>query len=109
MISSVDMARPMFSPKVRLRDSGEEQVATRSPSPASPMRVSGFAPSRTASRGVSARPRGMGGPGGPARHARGVIVVAQAEPGGHARRNADDVLERAADLPADHVRRGVGP
>ena len=51
------MPCPSFSPKVRLRDSGEEQVATRSPSPASPISVSGLAPSAIASRAVSARPR----------------------------------------------------
>ncbi len=48
---------PSFSPNVRLRESGEEQVATRSPRPASPISVSGLAPSAIASRAVSARPR----------------------------------------------------
>ena len=57
MISSVVMPWPSFSPKVRLRDSGEEQVATRSPSPARPISVSGSAPSFIASRAVSASPR----------------------------------------------------
>ena len=51
------MPCPSFSPKVRLRDSGDEQVATRSPSPASPISVSGLAPRAIASRAVSARPR----------------------------------------------------
>src|SRR5205814_9609424 len=49
--------RPRCSPKVRLRDSGEQHVATRSPRPASPEKVSGSAPRRTPSRAVSARPR----------------------------------------------------
>ena len=57
MISSVVIPWPSFSPKVRLRDSGEEQVATRSPSPARPISVIGLAPSAIASRAVSARPR----------------------------------------------------
>ena len=57
MISSVVMPWPSFSPKVRLRESGEEQVATRSPRPARPIRVSGSAPSFIASRAVSASPR----------------------------------------------------
>ena len=47
------------SPKVRLRDSGDMQVAMRSPSPASPAKVTGSAPSATPSRAVSARPRVM--------------------------------------------------
>lgn len=44
---------------MRLRESGEEQVATRSPIPDSPARVAGWAPMATASRVVSARPRVM--------------------------------------------------
>src|SRR5690606_2317638 len=48
---------PSRSPKVRLRESGELHVATRSPIPASPARVCSSAPSATASRTVSARPR----------------------------------------------------
>ena len=51
------MPWPSFSPNVRLRDSGEEQVATRSPRPARPISVSGLAPSAVASRAVSASPR----------------------------------------------------
>ena len=56
-ISAVVMPSPSFSPKVRLRDSGEEHVATRSPRPARPIRVSGLASIAIASRAVSARPR----------------------------------------------------
>ena len=59
MISSVVIPWPSFSPKVRLRDSGEEQVATRSPSPARPISVIGLAPSAIARRAVSAMPRVM--------------------------------------------------
>ena len=44
------MPWPSRSPKVRLRESGEEHVATRSPSPARPIRVSGFAPWAVARR-----------------------------------------------------------
>jgi hypothetical protein len=57
MISCVVIPWPSFSPNVRLRESGEEQVATRSPSPARPISVSGSAPSAIASRAVSASPR----------------------------------------------------
>ena len=49
--------RPSFSPKVRLRDSGELQVATRSPRPARPANVVSSAPSASPSRAVSASPR----------------------------------------------------
>ena len=47
-------APAQLSPKVRLRDSGEEQVATRSPRPARPISVSGLAPRR--SRAGRSRP-----------------------------------------------------
>src|SRR5581483_180833 len=57
MIPAVVSPMPRRSPKVRLRDSGEEQVATRSPRPARPISVNGSAPSVIASRAVSARPR----------------------------------------------------
>ena len=50
---------PRCSPKVRLRDSGEEHVAIRSPIPARPRNVIGLAPSATPSRDISARPRVM--------------------------------------------------
>ena len=55
--SSSVMPRPSFSPNVRLRDSGELQVATRSPSPASPANVVISAPSARPRRAVSASPR----------------------------------------------------
>ena len=44
---------------MRLRDSGDMHVATRSPTPASPAKVAGSAPSATPSRAVSASPRVM--------------------------------------------------
>ena len=53
------MPWPSFSPKVRLRESGDEHVATRSPSPARPISVSGSAPSFMASRAVSASPNAL--------------------------------------------------
>jgi hypothetical protein len=56
-ISAVVIPRPSFSPKVRFRDNGEEHVATRSPRPARPIRVSGFASMAIANRAVSASPR----------------------------------------------------
>ena len=61
--------RPRCSPKVRLRDSGDEQVPTRSPRPASPAKVSGSAPS------AHAQPGGLGQPAG---DQRGLGVVAEA-------------------------------
>ncbi len=57
MVSATDIPRPRLVPKVWLRDSGEEQVATRSPIPASPAKVYGSAPSATPSRVISASPR----------------------------------------------------
>ena len=56
-ISATERPRPSSSPNVRFRDSGDWQVATRSPSPASPANVYGSAPSASPSRVVSARPR----------------------------------------------------
>ncbi len=46
----------MWEPSVWLRDSGEAHVAIRSPMPASPENVSGFASSARPSRVISARP-----------------------------------------------------
>ena len=68
--------------------------------PARPAKVSGSAPSATPSRAVSASPRVISdGPG----------VVAEAHRGGHAVRQRDHVLDRAAQLAADHVVVGVRP
>ena len=69
-------------------------VSTRSPSPLRPASVSRRPPIATASRDISARPR--------------VTSAASAlwprpEALDHARGNRDHVLERAADLDADHV------
>ena len=55
--SATGMPRPIISPNVRFRDSGELQVATRSPIPASPAKVCWSAPSAAPSRVISARPR----------------------------------------------------
>ena len=73
-ISSVVIPWPSRSPNVRLRESGEEQVATRSPRPASPIRVSGLAPMRGGQ---------AGGLGEAAGDHRGGGVVAEAETDGH--------------------------
>ena len=89
--------RPSRSPNVRLRDSGDEQVATRSPSPASPANVIGSAPSAPPSRAVSPSPRVIS-------DAR--VLSPKPMPDGHAAGQRDDVLDRAADLAADDV--GVG-
>ena len=48
---------PSAAPKVRLRDSGEAQVATKSPMPARPAKVRASAPSAAPNRVISARPR----------------------------------------------------
>ena len=85
---------PSCSPKVWLRDKGDEQVATRSPSPASPANVVGSAPRRMPRRVVSARPRVM---------IVAFVLSPMPMPGGHAVSEGDDVLDRAAELTADDV------
>ena len=57
VISATVRPRPSSSPKVRFRDNGEEQVATRSPRPARPENVYGSAPRAMPSRLISASPR----------------------------------------------------
>jgi hypothetical protein len=57
--SATLIPRPRFTPKVRLRESGDMHVATRSPSPARPAKVAGSPPRATPRRVVSARPRVM--------------------------------------------------
>ena len=57
--SSRVMPRPMWPPSVWLRESGDAQVAMRSPSPARPGNVSASAPSASPSRVISTRPRVM--------------------------------------------------
>ena len=94
------MPWPSFSPKVRLRDSGELQVATRSPRPASPANVVSSAPSAMPSRAVSASPRVIS-------EAR--VLSPKPEPLGDAAGQRDDVLDRPAELAADHVGVGVRP
>ena len=48
---------PKSSPNVRLRESGEPQVATKSPIPARPAALKGSAPCAAHSRATSFRPR----------------------------------------------------
>ena len=69
--SATGMPRPIISPNVRFRDSGELQVATRSPSPARPAKVCWSAPSAAPSRVDLGQPAGdQRGPGVvPAAHA----------------------------------------
>ena len=86
--------RATCSPKPRLRLCFDVQVAMRSPIPASPMYVSGLAP-RAVPRRAHLRQS--------ARHERGLGVVAVAEAVGHAGRDRDDVLGRAAQLDTDDV------
>ena len=57
--STTLMPSPRRRPKVWLRDRGLEQVATRSPRPAKPEKVSGTAPRASPSRVISTRPRVM--------------------------------------------------
>src|SRR5918998_3408237 len=57
VISATVRPWPSSSPNVRFRDNGDEQVATRSPRPASPEKVYGSAPRAEPSRLISARPR----------------------------------------------------
>ena len=94
------MPLPSFSPNVRLRDSGEEQVATRSPSPASPANVIRVRAERRA------EPGDLGQPAGDHRRRR---VVAEPEPDRHADGERDDVLAAPPSSTADHVGVGVGP
>ena len=100
LASSTVRPRPRCSPKVRLRDSGDEQVATRSPRPASPANVGGSAPSARPSRAVSASPRVI---------SDAWVLSPKPMPVGDADGQRDDVLHRAAELAADHVGVGVGP
>ena len=53
------MPLPRLTPNVWLRESGDMQVAMRSPTPARPAKVAGSPPSATPSRVVSASPRVM--------------------------------------------------
>ena len=78
----------------------DPHVAMRSPIPASPANVSGFAPAAIPSRIISARPR-VSRPG--------LAVVAEAEPVGGAGRDRDDVLERPGQLDAEDVLVDVQP
>ena len=94
--------RPFASstPSRWLRDSGEPQVAITSPMPASPAKVSGFAPAAIPSRVISARPRVIS-PALPLSPKPSAVR----RPGG----DRDDVLERAAQLDADEVAVDVEP
>ena len=92
--------RPSRSPKVRLRDSGELHVATRSPRPGEPGEGHRVGAER------DAEPGGLGQPAG---DERGLGVVAEAHALGHPGGQRDDVLHRAAELAADHVGVGVRP
>ena len=91
-------------PKAKLRDCGDEQVSTRSPSPESPIKVDraraeSFA--ETAQLGEAARDQG------------GDRACAEAVTGRDAAGDGEHVLRRAADLDAAHVgrmvERSVGP
>ena len=87
------------TPKVRLRDSGDMQVAMRSPTPGQPGEGHRVGAER------HAEPGRLGEPAGDDRR---LGVVAHAQPLGHADRERDDVLDRAAELGADDVGVGVG-
>ena len=86
-------------PNLRLRDSGEEQVATRSPSPASPAKVAG-PPQRLAQPGDLVQPAG---------DQRCGRVQPKAEALRHPAGQRDDVLAGTRDLGPDDVGDGVRP
>ena len=81
-------------PTRRFRLCSLVHVATRSPTPASPAKVSGSPPSATPSRVISASPRVMSA-------ARRVVAEPEAGRGTH--RDRDHVLHRAGDLAPHHV------
>ena len=91
------MPLPRLVPKVWLRESGEEQVATRSPRPGE---------SGEGERVGAHREAESGGLGEAARDERALGVVAEAHAVRDADGETDDVLDRAAQLAAHHV--GVG-
>ena len=98
MTSSMVRPSPSRWPTVRLRDWGEMQVAMRSPMPGE----AGERQRRAAQGDAEAGDLGQA-----AGDDRRAGVVAGAEAVGHARRDGDDVLERAAELAADEVVVGV--
>ena len=57
--SAIEPVRPINSPNVRLRESGEPQLATRSPIPARPAADSGSDPCAAQRRATSLSPRVM--------------------------------------------------
>ena len=98
--SATDMPWPTFSPKVRFRDNGEAQVATRSPRPASP------------AEGLRGPAEGGAEPGDlrqPARDQHGPGVVTERHGHRYADGQGDDVLDRPAEFAPDHVGIGVRP
>ena len=100
VISATVRPWPSSSPKVRFRDSGDEQVATRSPRPASPEKVYGSAPRAAPSRLVSASPRVI---------TDAVALAPRPSPMAIPTARAITFLVAPAELAAHHVGVGVGP
>ncbi len=94
MTSETVIPWPSRTPNEWLRDSGDMHVAMRSPTPASPAKVTA---SPTEGR---AEPHRLGQAAGDDRR---LGVVAHAQALGHADGERDDVLHGAADLGADDV------
>ena len=92
--------RPSAWPKAKLRDCGEEQVSTRSPSPERPINVDPRAPNASPKRRSSAKPRAI---------KRGDRACAEAVAGRDAAGDREHVLGRAADLDAANVGRMIEP
>ncbi len=99
-ISGSERPRASSMPTWRLRLRLPVHVSTRSPSPLKPAGVSRWPPA------AQRQPRDFREA---ARDERRQRVVAEAEPFDDAGRDGDDVLQRAADLDADDVRRPVEP
>ena len=98
MISSIVRPWPSCSPTWRLRLCGLMQVAIRSPMPARPEKVSARPPIATPSRVISARPRVI---------TAERVLSPTPRPSPMPDGDRDHVLERAAELAADHVAVGV--
>jgi hypothetical protein len=80
MVSCTVNPEPMFSPKVRLRESGDWHVATRSPTPAKPWNVSPQRHSESRHFGQAAGDQGR------------LRILSQAHTHGHAVGDRDHVF-----------------
>ena len=99
-LARLSPARQRHAERAVARERARWHVSTRSPRPARPASVAGLAAER------DGQPRDLGEPARDQRRAR---VLAQPEAVGQAGGHRDHVLERAADLDADHVAVRVEP